>query len=134
MHGWCRQQFLADLQRQRRSTNAAAEGVTDIRRYVSEEPGAFEEVAGLTWVLDVNGAGVEFVGVGSRESALGALNVGRLSDGYTQAFLAQLEAIWDRRNVAVAELSGTRPDGTGVEGEMSTFAPTVYRRWLLAVK
>ncbi len=98
------------------------EGVTDLRAYLRDRPGALAELGSLACVLEVNAAAVEFIGARSRESALGRVEVERLPDGLAGAFLAQIDALWAGEPVVEAELSLTRRDGSVVDGALTASA------------
>ncbi len=100
-----------------------AEGVTNLRLHLSDNPDLFDEAVTAIKVTDVNDAGVDLIEATSRADLLGSINPATIDAGTNLAFLEQLMAIWEERSSFYIEFSGLTVKGNPIDCVMHWEAP-----------
>ena len=87
-------------------------GVTDLRAYLGDHPGALEEAVSFIRVLRVNPAAARLVGVDDPSELIGPLHPETVTPETRPSMIAQLETIWEGRPELTAEVRGRGVDGS----------------------
>ena len=101
-----------------------AEGVTDLRVYLAENPDVFRHGMGLVEVVRVNQAAARFLEVDDPKDLVGPLKPETFPDDALPSMLAQLEAIWNGEDAVTVEVRrGSTVLGTPIDGLLHWAVP-----------
>jgi PAS domain S-box-containing protein len=112
-----------------------ASGITDIRRYIDENPGILEELAKMLIVLDVNDTALRMYGAKSRKDLLGSLNKVFVPESYS-TFKEEIIAIFNGADYFESEVVNGTLDGRKIDVIVSVRIPTdpaEYRNMIVCV-
>ncbi len=115
--------WLDDLRRQ---------GIEDLGTWLATHPEAIDEAAGLIRVVDANQAATDMLRARHRNDLLGKLDASTLTDATRESFRAQLDGMWHDQDLITTRVSGTRLDGSRLEGILNWAAPRILGQLDLA--
>ncbi len=94
-----------------------AEGVTDLRAYLDENPDEFRRGMGLVEVVRVNQEAARFLEVDDPDELTGPLRIETFPEDAMPSMLAQLEAIWNGADAVTVEVRrGFTVQGNPMDG------------------
>jgi PAS domain S-box-containing protein len=91
-----------------------ARGVTDIRRYLRDNPDEFMRMYSRLRYLDVNPAGMDLVGASTKEEAFANTKPDPPPSPIADGFIEEFGAVWDGLDHMTLEVSGHTVDRTPV--------------------
>ena len=100
-----------------------ASGVTDISKYIDENPGILREFAMMPIVRDVNEATLKIYGAKSREDLLGSLDKVFVPESY-ETFKKEIIAIFNGADYFESEAVNGTLDGRKIDIIISVRVPT----------
>jgi diguanylate cyclase (GGDEF)-like protein/PAS domain S-box-containing protein len=94
------------------------QGVTDLRRYLTDRPEVIRELAGLIKVLHVNQATLELFGAENEGAFIHSIDRTFVEDT-AAVFIEELSAIWEGRSYFRSEATFRKLDGQEITGLIS---------------
>lgn len=101
-----------------------AQGVVDILKYLGDDVEAIRAVVPLIRIVSANPAATSAVGL-PVEQLIGPVDPVIVNDGAQASWLAQLDAVWNRRPVAHASFTARTVDGRVYDAESTLAAPVI---------
>lgn len=103
-------------------------GVTDIRRYLAENPSEVRRLVDLVEIIDVNEAAVALLAAESKEQLLGDIPEASMTDETDQALIEEIVAIWEGKEMIEIEVVGSTLTGDRLDVVLRWSAPVCEER------
>ncbi len=100
-----------------------ADGVTDLRAFLSDNPEQVDLGASLIEVIDVNSEAMRMLGANDVGQLIGRLDPATIVPESRPSFIEVMVAIWQGKKQTSTDVHGARLDGSPLEGFMRWSAP-----------
>lgn len=99
-----------------------AEGITDLRQHLGDNPGYVSSLAKRIIVRQVNAAGLEIFGA-ARETELTSSIGNSFGEGATDVFIESLCALWEKKRIFTSKANYVALDGRNISARISIPMP-----------